>query len=190
MAYNPEIHRRQSIRLPNHDYSQSGVYFITMCTYQRAHVFGQIIDGQMILNNAGHIAKICWHGIPNHFQAVHLDEFIVMPNHMHGIVVIHDRRGTACRAQYNGTVLQGTACRAPTVEKFGKPISGSIATIVRSFKSATTKQINILQKTSGEALWQRNYWERIIRNDHELHAVRQYIRNNPAQWQHGDLYDM
>ena len=190
MAFNPDIHHRQSIRSINNNYSQSGGYFITVCAHQRAHLFGEIIDGRMLLNEAGLIAQNCWHAIPTHFPTAFLDECVIMPNHMHGIVVITDRKGTACRAQCKKTEYQGTACRAPTVEQFGKPISGSIATIIRSFKSASTRQINMQRNTPGIPVWQRNYWERIIRDEPELQSVRQYIRNNPAQWQHDDLNDM
>ena len=197
MAFNPDIHHRQSIRIANLNYSQPGAYFITVCTHQRKNLFGEIIDGNMFLNAVGLIAHDCWREIPEHFPMVAVDEFIVMPNHMHGIIVIPERsRGTACRAQEKcraqdkDAESQGTACRAPTGEQFGKPIAGSIATIIRSFKSASTKSINILRNSPGTPSWQRNYWERIIRNEREMQMVCQYIGNNPAQWQHDDLNDM
>jgi len=118
-----------------------------------------------------------------------------MPNHIHGIMFITDGRGTACRAQnddgtFKGTAcraqnddgtFKGTACRAPT-ERFGKPVAGSVPTIIRSYKSAVTKNINELRNTPGVPVWQRNYYERIIRDDRELDGIREYIVNNPAQW--------
>jgi REP element-mobilizing transposase RayT len=106
---------------------------------------------------------------------VWLDEFVVMPNHIHGILVITDeRRGT--------TAGRGTTPSCPYVGEFGKSIAGSLPTIVRSFKSAVTKRINETRGTPGAPVWQRNYYERIIRNDREFDAIRQYIRNNPTCW--------
>jgi putative transposase len=186
--------------MPNYDYSQQGAYFITICCYERQVMFGEIVQGQMIHNDAGLSVQKCWHEIPEHFPMAYLDEFIIMPNHMHGIIVIPNRRGTACRAQGKNaacmfdqnTIMEysGTACRAPTGEQFGKPIKGSIATIIRSFKSASTKSINTMQNTPGSPIWQRNYWERVIRTEQEMQSVRQYIRCNPVQWQHDDLKDL
>lgn len=199
MAFNPEIHHRQSIRMPSHDYSRSGAYFITICCNARQALFGEIAQDHMMLNEAGLAAQHCWHEIPEHFPMAFLDEFIIMPNHMHGIIIIPERRGTACRAQnINAECVraknkiaecEGTACRAPTGEQFGKPIAGSIATIIRSFKSASTKSINTSRNTPGAPSWQRNYWERIIRNEWEMQSVRQYIHNNPTRWQNDDLFE-
>jgi REP element-mobilizing transposase RayT len=100
---------------------------------------------------------------------VSLDEYIIMPNHIHLILII-DNPG------------RGTACRAPTVERFGSPVHGSVPTIIRSFKSAVTKQINQKRDTPGMPVWQRNYFERVLRNKTELNRIRQYIINNPLQW--------
>ncbi|MCP9448033.1 MAG: hypothetical protein NNA22_10760, partial [Nitrospira sp.] len=131
MRNNPYGHgmpcpNRRSIRLKGYDYSQAGAYFVTVCTQDRTCLFGDVADGEMRLNDAGGIARQCWFDIPAHFPNASLDEFIVMPNHVHGIIVVDGR---------------GTACRAPT-EQFGRPVTGSIPTIIRSFKSAVTKQIN------------------------------------------------
>jgi len=103
---------------------------------------------------------------------IELDQFIIMPNHFHGIVWIVDGRGTARRAPTG----------EPTCEQFGKPVAGSIPTIVRAFKSAVTRQINLYRNTPGAPVWQRNYYERVIRNEAEMNAVREYIANNPQQW--------
>jgi REP element-mobilizing transposase RayT len=116
----------------------------------------------------GQTVEFIWHEIPNHFSQTKLDAFVVMPDHIHGIVFINRRRGTACRAPM-------------TMEQFGQPVPGSVPTIVRSFKSAATKHINELRQTPGVKLWQRNYWEHIIRDDRELDNVRKYIQNNPAK---------
>lgn len=162
---------RRSIRLFSYDYSQNGAYFVTVCTQNRECLFGEVVHGEMRLNHAGQIANQCWRNIPTHFPHVDIDEFILMPNHIHGILVIDGR---------------GTACRAPTGEQFGKPVSGSIPTIIRSFKSAATKRVNESHGTPGTKLWQRNYYEHIIRDDDELNRIRQYILDNPAQWETTD----
>jgi hypothetical protein len=142
MEYNHGMHYRKSMRLKHYDYAEMGAYFVTICTHDRRCLFGEVVDKQMILNEAGQIVEECWHGIPCHFLHAALYEFIVMPNHIHGIVAIANGRGTACRA--------------PTVEQFGRPVSGSIPTVLRSFKSAVTKRINALRGSHGMPVWQRN----------------------------------
>ena len=124
----------------------------------------------MELNGFGRLVKDCWDNQPSHFPAVIPDEFIVMPNHIHGIVAIPNNR-------------RGTACRAPTAaERFGYPVAGSLPTIVRSFKSAATKSIKQLRETPGSPVWQRNYYEHVIRSETALNRIRQCILDNPANW--------
>ncbi len=173
MKYNPKIHHRRSIRLPGYDYSQAGAYFITICTQNRTHLFGEITDGKMILNQYGEIVADEWMKTAKIRQEIELGEWIIMPNHFHGILWIN-RTGAACRA---------LTCHTPTVEQFGKPITGSLPTIIRAFKSAVTKHINENRNTPGNKLWQRNYWEHIIRNENEYSRIAEYIRNNPAKWE-------
>ncbi|BER91780.1 MAG: REP-associated tyrosine transposase [Candidatus Atribacteria bacterium] len=170
MRYHPDIHHRRSIRLKDYDYSQAGAYFITICTKNRECLFGSIVNGEMLLSAWGVIVKNEWLRTSIIRPNIVVDEFVLMPNHLHGILVIVD---TDCR---------GTLQRAPTVERFGKPTSNSIPTIVRLFKSTATKQINELRKTPGEPLWQRNYYERIIRNERELERIRKYVINDPLKW--------
>jgi REP element-mobilizing transposase RayT len=170
MRYHPDIHHRRSVRLKDYDYSQAGAYFITICTKNRECLFGSIVNGEMLLSEWGMIVKNEWLRTSIIRPNIVVDEFVLMPNHLHGILVIVD---TDCR---------GTLQRAPTVEQFGKPTSNSIPTIIRLFKSTTTKQINELRKTPGEPLWQRNYYEHIIRNGRELERIREYVINNPLKW--------
>ena len=127
----------------------------------------------MRLNDAGLAVAECWQAIPDHFPHAELDEFVVMPNHLHGVIVI-DRRGTACRAQVE--------------ESFGRPIAGSLATIIRSFKSAVTKRINQLRDNPGAPVWQRNFYERVIRDEQELNGIRHYIACNPGKWAEDENY--
>ena len=163
--------RRCSLRLPGYDYSQPGAYFVTICTKNNSPQFGEIRGSARILNERGSIVEKVWIEIPDHFTNVTLDDFIVMPNHIHGILLLDEPPD--CR---------GTACRAPTVEKFGKPTKGSLPTIIRSFKSASTHLINRLDKRKGISIWQRNYYEHIIRNEDSLNRIRRYIQENPIKW--------
>jgi len=163
-------HHRRSIRLAGYDYSQAGAYFVTVCAHDRICLFGDIMNGDMRLNDAGKIVHDEWLRTAGIRSNVELDVFVVMPNHFHGIILLHpDGRGT----------LQ----RAPTVEQFGKPTSNTIPTIVRLFKSASTKRINEIRHTPGAAIWQRNYYEHIIRNDESLNRIREYIMTNPIRWE-------
>ena len=174
MKYDPNVHHRRSIRLQGYDYSQAGAYFVTICTRNRKCIFGEILGGEMRLNEVGRIVSREWIRTAEIRTEIELDAWVVMPNHFHAILVIADRRGTARRA--------------PTVEQFGRPVSGSVPTIVRSFKSAVTKRVNELCHTPGTPLWQRNYWERIIRNEREWNRIREYIQNNPIQWELDKLH--
>jgi putative transposase len=169
MKYQTDIHHRRSLRLKNYDYAQAGVYFVSICAQSRACLFGNIVNEEMVLNVVGKIVAEEWIKTVEIRNNIELDEWVVMPNHFHGILVINE-----CR---------GTARRAPTVEQFGKPVPGSIPTIIRSFKSAVTKRINELRKSPGAKIWQRNYYEHIIRDENELNRMREYITNNPLKWE-------
>jgi putative transposase len=161
------VHDRRSLRLNGYDYAQAGAYFVTICTQDRACLFGDIVDGEVRLNGYGSAVHEEWLRSAELRQNVELDAFTIMPNHMHGIVVITDGRGTARRA--------------PT-EQFGKPVANSLPTIMRAFKSASTRRINQIQNAPGTHVWQRNYYEHVIRNDRELNRIREYIATNPLKW--------
>ena len=171
MNTNSPLHHRRSIRLRDYDYSQSGGYFITVVTNLRERLFEDIVNGEMRLNEFGGIVKNEWFKTRELRPNVELfeEEFVVMPNHVHGIIWLIDD----CR---------GTARRAPTVEQFGVPVPGSIPTIIRSFKSAVTKQINMLRQTAGTPVWQRNYYEHIINSDRDYDQIAEYIYTNPQNW--------
>ncbi len=155
--------------MPGYDYTQPGVYFVTICTHQRECLLGDIVDGLMHVNCWGEIVQEEWLRTAILRPAVALDVFVVMPNHFHGIISI----ASDCR---------GTARRAPTGEQFGRPISGSVPTLIRAFKSATTKRINEKRGTPGTPVWQRNYYEHIIKNEEALNRTRAYIALNPLRW--------
>ncbi len=165
--HNPDMHHRRSIRLKGYNYSQYGAYFVTICTQNKKCLFGDIRNGEIVLNDAGKIAREEWIRTGEIRKNVKLDKYTVMPSHLHGIIFIVD---DCCR---------DTARRAPT---FGKSIPGSLSTIVGAFKSAVSKNINKLRNTSGSSIWQRNFYEHIIRNEKELNRIREYIINNAMKW--------
>ena len=154
------MHRR-SIRLRGHDYSSPGAYFVTICA--SSHLFGRVRTGEMILSRFGKIALECWMGIPNHSPHVRIDAFVAMPDHVHGIVFL------------------GDFC--PRTHAIGRISPGSLGVVVRSFKSAVASRINALRGARVGGIWQRNYFDRIIRSHDDLDRVRRYIRDNPAQWE-------
>ncbi len=169
-------HRRKLIRLAGYDYSSEGGYFITVVTHDRLPVFGRILNYEMVLSQAGEIARTEWFRTVQLRDRVELfeDEFVVMPNHIHGIIWL-TRRGTARRAP--------TMDEYPSVEQFGKPVSGSIPTIVRAYKSAVTYALNAKQNTRGQPVWQRNYYEHIIRDEKDYENIVEYIYQNPYNWE-------
>jgi putative transposase len=170
----PAPHRRRSTRLQGYDYSSAGAYFMTICTRNRECLFGEIVGATMHLNNAGTIVQQCWLDIPIHFPHTQLDEYIIMPNHIHGIICIENAVGAK-----NFSPL-------PIRQPRPRGTSKTIGSIVRGFKIGVTKWIR--QYTSSNDVWQRNYWEHIIRDDAKLHSIREYINNNPAQWELDELY--
>jgi putative transposase len=173
MTYEPERHHRRSIRLQGYDYAQAGAYFVTICVHDRACLLGEIVDGEMRMNDAGCMVHGVWDDVPNYYAGVELDAFVVMPNHVHGIVVVV---GAGPRACPNMGQPQGVA---PTL---------SLPDVVHRFKTLTTRRYVYGVKQHGWPLfpgrvWQRNYYEHIIRNDESLNRVREYIANNPVQWE-------
>jgi putative transposase len=165
-----ERRQRKTIRLKEYDYSQPGEYFITICTKDHECVFGSISNGKMNLNEKGRIVDQCWKGIPEHFPHVGLGEYVVMPNHFHGIIIINEI--DIIRRREVTSPLQGnTPLRNPT-----------LGNIVAYFKYQSTKMINESQGTPGAKMWQRNYYDRIIRDEKELQNIRDYIVNNVLAW--------
>jgi REP element-mobilizing transposase RayT len=174
LEYKREKHQRRSLRLQGYDYTNPGAYFITVSTWNRECLFGGIVNGLMKVNEYGEIVRDEWVRTEDVRPNISLDEFVIMPNHFHGILFINDDGRYTSR---------GTLQRAPTVERFGKPVSNSIPTIVRLFKSTTTKQINLIRNHPGMPVWQRNYYEHVVRNEKELFKIRKYIKDNPLQWE-------
>jgi putative transposase len=162
---------RQSYRLKGYDYSQEGSYFVTLCIKDREHLFGEITNGVMQLTRVGEIAVSCWKEIPQHFTNVELDEFIVMPDHIHGIIMI--------REPFRRDVQLNIPTDAPTDDYFSRisPKRGSLAVVVRTYKAAVTTICR--QNGIGEFEWQRGYHDHIIRDAESLSLIRRYIIANP-----------
>ena len=171
METNHSFPYRRIHRLLEFDYSQPGAYFVTIVTQDRKTLFGQIVDGEVVLNALGRMVSDTWIAIPEHFPNVELGESVIMPNHFHGIISI------TVGARHAVPQQQGT------IERFGKPISGSLPTILRSFKSASTKVFHEFSGHSEEHLWQQSYYEYVIRNERDYLAICEYIIANPVNWE-------
>lgn len=183
VKFDPQKHNRRSIRLKGYDYSQVGAYYVTIVAYRRECLFGAIVNKETRLSKFGVVVEQQWEKLPKRFPSIELGAYMVMPNHMHGIIVITDGRGTA---ETLTAFDDESSRRAPTQERFQKPVKGSIPTIIRSYKSAVSYRINLMRKTDGVPVWQRNYYEHIIRNDKDLQSKTDYIYANPQLWDEDD----
>ena len=170
MRFDPDRHHRRSIRLRSYDYAQPGAYFVTVCTHNRQCLFGNVINGEIRQNEYGRIVAACWSELPGHYPRVALDVFVVMPNHVHGVILLRDdeavdRVGAGFKP-------------APTAlaKRHGLP------EVLRGFKTFASRRINEVRNIAGAPVWQRNYYERVIRNESEVNAVRHYIQHNSSPW--------
>ncbi len=163
---------RRSIRLPEFDYSRVGMYFVTICADQRRCIFGQIHGSKTVPSFIGEIVGACWIEIPQHFPNVKIESGVVMPNHLHGILTIDSKSP--------GANLQDKPPR--TAELFGRPLPKSIPTIIRSFKAAASKRSRESGLITTGSIWQKGYFERVLRNTREYVEVTNYILQNPARW--------
>jgi putative transposase len=157
--FDPNKHHRRSIRLKGYDYASAGAYFVTIVSWQRECLFGEVVNGEVRLSRFGLVAKQQWEKLPKRFPNVELGAHMIMPNHMHGIIVITNGRGTA---ENPNDLSSESSRRAPTREQFQKPVKGSIPTIIRSYKSAVSYRINLMRGSDGVPVWQRNYASRVL----------------------------
>lgn len=219
MQYNPEIHHHRSIRLKGYDYSQEGMYFITINVQDRVRIFGEIVNGEMHLNELGKIAYNEWMHTPEIRKNVELGAFIVMPDHIHGIIIINDTDDSSKGVLYTpvshtpvshthdddrsdrdvshmsdidrGVSYTPDKDRSPDIDRgvcdtpqrppLRSP-SRTIGAIIRGYKSSVTRKINEMRNSNGFVVWQRNYWEHIIRDYRAFDAISDYITNNPKKW--------
>ena len=167
---------RKSTRLKGFDYTSPSAYFVTIVTKDRQCLFGDVVDGEMHLNIIGQLARIVWEKIPEHFTHITIDEFAIMPNHVHGIMIINETVGVR---QERVDKQRGSFFASP-VQACGV-VPGSLGAAIGYFKSGVTRRINALRRTPSATAWQRSYYDRIIRNEDELTHTRQYIMNNPLK---------
>ena len=169
MVYDPQLHHRRSIRLRDYDYSWAGWYFVTLCTHGRECILGKAMNDSILETDLGKLVRETWAHLPNHY-AVELDDFVMMPNHIHGIIIIRDSTVGA---------IHESPLRKDAKSKRRKML---LSKIIGRFKMTSAKRINLLRETPGRPAWQRGFYEHIIRNDTDLHRIRIYMKNNPLQW--------
>jgi putative transposase len=176
MSYDPLRHHRRSIRLQGYDYGQEGAYFVTICTQNRERVVGEIKDGAMMLDGAGDIVKRCWDEIPDHFENVELGDYVIMPNHIHGVIILRevhrrDEVTSSLRDVPRTEIQQPMNKRSPTLGQ-----------VIAFYKYRSTKLINEVRDAPDKRFWQRNYYEHIIRNEKDHTRIREYIEENVSRW--------
>ena len=182
--FDPQKHHRKSIRLQGYDYSQAGAYYVTIVTYQRDCLFGEVVNKEMILNNFGKIADECWRAIPEHFSNAELGAHVIMPNHAHGIIVIHNDESASHAVDVQHVGATQCVAPTPTITRPKGPKPKSLGAIIGSFKSAVSYRIH--KELNATGIWQRNYYEHIIRDEKDLQNKTDYIEANPSLW---DEYD-
>jgi REP element-mobilizing transposase RayT len=223
VKYNPDKRHRRSLRLKGYDYSSPGAYFITICTHQRECLFGEIVDGEMQLNPLGNVVRSHWMKLSHHHAHVELDAWVIMPNHIHGILILNNlgrgaalgqdsehsnddsmpnatpsrdrgytnfdwlptEPGVAFGQESQSSPSDGLPNAAPLPPRLG---TGTVGAIVLNFKSVTTRSFNRIKRSPGSSIWQRNYYEHIIRSKESLCRIRQYVYNNPLMWQQDQLH--
>jgi putative transposase len=168
-------HDRKSARMKDFDYSQAGAYFVTICTQNKVCLFGDVTDGKMVLNDAGRMVEKWYRELPKKFKDIAIDEYIIMPNHIHFIIV-------------NTGSVGADLCVCPRNTNAGEHAGSPLRKIVQWFKTMTTNeymrnvQRNEWQPFNGK-LWQRNYYEHVIRNDGDMNQIREYVAQNPMKWE-------
>jgi REP-associated tyrosine transposase len=172
VSYRMDRPARKSPRLKGYDYAQEGAYFVTVCTQNRVCLFGHVSNGVMIGNNLGQVAQNCWDGLSQHYRNIELDAFVVMPNHVHGIIVIVDAIGLT-----RDTVREGLRPSPTKTKRY------ALTEVVRAFKSFSARQINRQNNISGAPVWQRSFHDHIIRDEQEMNILRLYVEGNPGSWE-------
>ena len=186
--FDPKIHHRRSIRLPGYDYSQAGAYYVTIVTHGREHLFGEVVNGEMKLNRYGKIVQAAWFDLPKHYRHLELDAFCIMPDHVHAILVLVEFvRGGSISDNDNLQPAMPAGRASPQNRPETRPYKRHpLSEIVRAFKSFSARRINELRKTAGIPVWQRNYYEHIIRSNQDYLAKCGYIQDNPLNWEKDD----
>jgi len=162
MSQEIDFHHRQATRLSGYDYSQSGAHFVTICTFERQCTLSSVIDGKVQWSQAGTIVWACWNDLPNNYPHVELDSFVIMPNHVHGVLHLIDVDTPAKRH--------------------------ALPEIIRGLKTYSSRRINEQFHQTGASVWQRSFCDHVIRNEHDLNRIREYIQNNPLSWTEDEEY--
>lgn len=170
----PSLPNRRSIRLCGYDYTQSGAYFVTLRAHGRRHIFGRVENGQIHLSPIGAIADQEWNAIPEHCERITIDTYCVMPNHIHGIIVIHEQRRNMAPMRTSKRIARS----------FGWPVSRSLSAIVGSYKSGVTRRVRQLGMSLETPLWQSWFYDHIIRDNVDFFLIKQYIGLNPIFWEY------
>ena len=175
--------RNKQYRMQDYDYGSDGAYFITICIKDREHIFGEVVDGKMKLSNIGKVADEYWLNIPKFKSYIGLGEYVVMPNHIHGILIIDNptRNGRKTLQKREGETIQKTNKHRTVFQPFLQPESESISLAIRSYKSAVTKWMR--ENSNLEQIWQPRFYDHIIRNDQSYKKIEEYIINNPIKWE-------
>lgn len=185
MPYDPERHHRRSIRLRGYDYTRDGAYFVTLCVRDRTCLFGEVVNGEVRLSAAGRIVAEAWTWLAAQYPYVALDAWVVMPNHLHGIIVMGDGGGvddggtggsrTARTGDAHASTGGADASMGPVKRK-------PLGRLIGAFKTVSTKRLNEMRGTPGAVLWHRDFYEHVIRDAADLRRIRAYIAANPARW--------
>jgi Transposase and inactivated derivatives len=189
--FDPQKHHRRSIRLKGYDYSSEGAYYVTVVTQGRECLFGKIIDGEMRLDEYGKIVQKWWNEIPIHFPNVELGAFIIMPNHVHGIIFITTKRRGEVVSPYDNPNNNIQDAHIDDTFNLGRetlpPRKRTLGQIVAYFKYQSTKEMNHIETDKAiTKFWQRNYYEHIIRDEKDLQNKSNYIQANPWLWNDDD----
>ncbi|MGH3089021.1 MAG: transposase [Rubrobacteraceae bacterium] len=163
----------------NYDYSCAGAYFVTVCAVDQGRLFGEVSDGEMEENDYAEAVRHCWEDLPDHYPHAALDAFVIMPNHIHGIVVLTGRSPVPTDGERADDERAGFK-PAPTG---GAPPRHGLPEIVRALKTYSARRINALRGTPGAAVWQRGYYEHVVRDERDMERIREYIVSNPRNWQ-------
>ena len=181
--------RRRATRLRSYDYGQTGGYFVTICVQDQKCLFGKIIDGRMQLNETGKIVVKCWNRIPQHFFSAELDVCVIMPNHVHGVILLGMGGSKSACAPTNPQPVRRGEVPSPAPSNRTRAVSPpTLGQVVAYFKYQSTKYINQHRGMPGTRIWQRNYYDHVLRDDMDLERIRQYITDNPMQWELDQLH--
>ncbi|MEW5830800.1 MAG: transposase [Chloroflexota bacterium] len=192
MKFNPKIHHRRSIRLKGYDYAQAGSYFVTIVTFQRECLFGDVVDGEMRLNDFGKIVQWEWLELSRRFRYLELGAHMIMPNHLHGVLNFHQTVGATRLGLTDASVINVSLPAINSDDNDGSPLQpngpkpASLGAIIGQFKSRVTKRLWKIPSLNGIPIWQRNYYEHIIRNADEMDRIHRYIESNPSRWDEDD----